>query len=96
MEDISYNQSKLSEIASNFEKATTEADSIKGEITSSISIIKENWLGSDDVIAQRDIDFKSILDNMEVICNNLNATTRYLGEKNDSFAAASTSYRSGQ
>ena len=95
MEDISYNQSKLSEISSNFQVATTEADSIKGEIISAISAIKENWIGSDDVIAQRDADFKLILENMETICNNLSATTKYLKEKNESFAAASISYRAG-
>ena len=95
MEDISYNQGKLSEIESNFKVASTESEDIKEEIISSISAIKQNWLGSDDVIAQRDSDFKSILDNMEVICNNLNATTKYLHEKNEGFAAASISYRAG-
>ena len=95
MEDISYNQAKLAEIASNFQIANTEAEAVKGEMAAAINTIKENWIGSEDVTSQRDADFKSILEDMEVICNNLNSTAKYLGEKNSSFAAASTSYRAG-
>ena len=93
MEDISYNESRLGQIVEDFSNAKTKSEEIRGLLNASITSIVRVWTGSDEVVTKRDADFKSIQENMELICNNLTATTDYLNQKNESFKAASTSYR---
>ena len=93
MADIHYNQARLEEIADNFAAADTQGRSIRDGVNKSLEIIQAIWTGSDDVISQRNADFKKIIDSMERICTNLDAIKRYLAEKNTAFHGASTAYK---
>lgn len=92
-EQIDYNQSRLEEMVSDFSTACSEAKKIRERINSSLSSIKSVWTGSDNVISQRDVDFTNISNNLDSICNNLDAVYDYLANKNEGLFSASTGYR---
>ena len=95
MDDIKYDKEAFEEVAGSYSSAKDQAMEISEGIKDSIAKIKTAWIGSDDVIASRDEDFKKIEENLETINSYLQSTSKYLAEKNESFTSAGSAYRAG-